>query len=370
MRRVFALTIKKIAVLFGGRPLLFPIMLAVLALLFYTAAEVNGAQRRAEACLTLVDEQRSEYSSALADAIADTEGFTVRLAEDEERALADIADGRSEAVLVIRSDYDEKLLSDNASELITLMMAPGSETQDLIRETVSGKLLAQRAYAKTREGVVSDGLDPVKFDELYRSFDAPRLYTVASIGGGKGLDRAVFGQGFPGFTGFTALAMMLIMLTLTRNFSEASSRGTGKRLRAVRGGSGLGFVTDGLACLAVSLSMALVSFALAPDKSPALGLASAAYSVELTGLALLVSRIIGAGRIDVASPFIALVTSIFGGCFADTASLSPAFRTAALVTPQGRFIAASSGSYLFAALMAGLGLLFAGLAYLAEAKAE
>lgn len=370
MRRYLALAAKKISVLFGGRPLLFPLMLAVLALLFYTVGEVNGAEHRAEAVITIVDESATEYSAALADAVTRTEGFTVRTAHTEEEALADIADGRSEAVLIIKPDYSEKLFMDEIAGAVKLMTAPGSAVQDLIRETVSGRLLAQRAYARVRESVKADGLDAAEFDRLCDEFEMPRIYKVASIGGGSGIGRAVFGQGFPGCTGFTALAMMLIMLTVTRMLSEASSKLAGRRLLALEGGRALGFVSDALACLAVTLSIAAVSFALSPDRSLALGLASAAYSLELTGLVLLVSRIVGAGRIDVASPFIALVTSIFGGCFADTASLSPALKIVSYFTPQGRFIAAASGAYHFAAIMAALGLVFACLALAAERKSE
>lgn len=368
MRKLFALTIKKISVLFGGRPLLFPITLAVLALLFYTVGAVNGAERRSEACITMIDEQKSNYSAALVDAITNTDGFSVRLADSEDEALADIADGRSEAILTLPNGFDERLTGDDADGIVDLRMAPGSAVQDLIRETVSGRLLALRACVRAKGRIEADGLSTEEFEKLYASFEAPKLYSVSAIGGGKAADRAVFGQGFPGYAGFTALAMMLIMLTVTRKYSEASSRLAAKRMHVLDGGRVLRFSTDALACFVVSLAMGLVSFALTPDRSFSYAAAAAAYALELTGLTLLTSRIVGAGRIDVASPFIALVTSIFGGCFADTASLSPALRVISKVTPQGRFIAAASGSYLFVALMVVIGLALSACAFAFDSK--
>ena len=368
MGRILKLTSRKISVLFDGRPLIFPAMLAALALLFLTIASVLRAETKGSACITVLDRANTELSGALVSAIAETEGILVRKAESTERAEADVADGLSEGILEIKEGYDEALLEESISGLISLRMAPGSVSADFLRETVSGKLLAQRAIVREKAELSAEGYDAAAFDELYKAFDAPKLYSVTSVTGGEEYSRAVFGKGFPGYEGFAALALMLLMLSLTRQLSEASSRLVSIRMRVPRMGVMSGFASDMLAVFAVAAAVGAVALLLAPEISARLAFSLLAYCFELTGLCVLLSRIVGAGRIDVASPFIALVTSILGGCFADFGSGSRALRAISLITPQGKLISAASSRYEFALILLIEGAALALIAYLIDRR--
>lgn len=366
--RILRLALRKISVLFGGRPLLFPAMLALLALLFLAIASVLNAKTKGEACITILDRSDTELSRALVSALEDTDGISVRLADTREAAENDVTGMRSEGILEILEGYNEGLLSDSISSLISLRMAPGSVSADFLRETVSGKLLAQRAIAREKAELAAEGYEEAAFNEYYSAFDAPTLYRVISASGGEAASRAVFGKGFPGYEGFAALALMLIMLSITRQLSEASSRLVTFRMRVPKGGVFSGFASDHIAAFTVASAIGILAFLLSPKKDGALALALFAYCFELTGLSVLLSRIVGAGRIDVASPFIALVTSILGGCFADIGSRSGFFNALALLTPQGKLISSASGSSVFAIILIAEGAVLSAAAYIIDRR--
>jgi hypothetical protein len=363
MGRILKLAKIKLSVLFGGRLLLLPAALLALALMFFTIASVLTAQRRGAAALTVIDRTGSALSAALISSIEETDGIAIRLADSMEAAERDVTSGRAEGIFEILPGYDDGLLEDSISGLISLRMAPGSVSADFIRETVSGKLLAQRAYVRAESELVSEGFDSDELKEKYSEFSAPTLYTVTSIAGGETQSRAVFGKSFPGYEGFAALALMLLMLSLTRQLSEASSRLVSVRMRVPKAGTAAGFFSDLLSVFAVAAAISALAFAFAPEKTLSLAVSLAAYSFELTGLCLLLSRVVGAGRIDVASPFIALVTSILGGCFADYSSGSKALRVISLITPQGKLISAVSGRYVFALILLAEGIILAAAAF-------
>ncbi|MBO4563432.1 MAG: ABC transporter permease [Clostridia bacterium] len=366
MRRLFSLGINKLRVLFGGKLWLFPVTLLLAALAFFAVRCAVTAKCSETVGLSAVDECGGAHSSRLVNELENAPGFTVIRAADTESAKDDIASGRTEAILVIHEDFDARAGDDGASGLISLYMAPGSVSADLIRETVSGKLISVRAEMRAKAELVSQGFDASRFDAYAAEFDAPRLYTIITIGGGNIADRAVFGRGFPGYAGFAALAVMLILLTLTKQLSESSSRLVAVRLRAVKSGGTLGFFSDAAAVLFVTLALALIAFLISPDRSRGLALSLAAYSLLMTGLCLLLSKLGGSLRIDMASPFIALVTSILGGCFADPGSLSPAFAFVSKLTPQGQLIAASGGKQAFAAVLAIEGIALLAAAFIAS----
>ena len=72
--------------------------------------------------------------------------------------------------------------------------------------------------------------------------------------------------------------------------------------------------------------------------------------------ALLLGSLSGEARAELASPFIAFLTSLAGGCFADPEALGGALKTLSLFTPQGRFLAASSGGAVHLAVLAAAAL--------------
>ncbi len=163
MRKLSCLSIKKISVLFGGRPILILLAFVMLGTCFFAVRHAVTAERNDSVNLTVVDASGSELSSALIASIKEAPGFCVKLAEDIDSARIDIAEGRTEAILSIGADYDSAIASETPASLIDILTAPGSVSAELIRETVAGKLLAQRAEAKVRNSLGSEGFDLNEF---------------------------------------------------------------------------------------------------------------------------------------------------------------------------------------------------------------
>ena len=69
-----------------------------------------------------------------------------------------------------------------------------------------------------------------------------------------------------------------------------------------------------------------------------------------------------------ASPFIALSTSILGGCFADPVSLSPFLSAVSKLTPQGQLISFIHGSTEFAAILLAEGAVLCICAFLTQRR--
>ena len=368
MRRLVSLSLKKISVLFGGRPLYLLLALLLLGVCFASVRFVVSAERSGSVNMTIVDESGSELSSALVGAIKDSPGFTVKLAEDTDSARRDIAEGRTEAILTIGPGYDEAIAEDTPNNLIDILIAPGSVSAELIRETVSGKLLAQRAEIKVMNSLEAEGYPLDSFEEYEREFVVPSIYRITTIGGGNEGTRAVFGGGFPVYAGFAALAMILVMLTLTRQLAAYNVRLSAVRMRVLECGRALGLMSDAAALLIPALLFAMEAFFISPGMSLELLAALLCYAVCISGLCLILSKTGGAGRIDAVSPFAALVTSIFGGCFAELSGLSRVLRVIARLTPQGQMIAVSNGAWAFAPVLIAEGVMFALAAAIVEKR--
>ena len=161
-----------------------------------------------------------------------------------------------------------------------------------------------------------------------------------------------------------------LLLTLARRLADGSSRLVARRMGAAKLGRALAFFGDALALFAAGLIASAIAFAFAPARSAALALGLVCYDVCVSGLCLLTSKFGAAGRIDIAAPAIALVTSLIGGCFMDLASLSPFLTVLSRLTPQGQLIACARGALPFAALLAAEGALLAGMATAVEKRKQ
>jgi hypothetical protein len=367
MRKVFTLAFNKLLMLFDGKTLLLPAAFIMLALCFITVSNAVTARFSDTVHVSVVDECGDENSAALISDIEGTEGFSVSVVGSEKEAEDAILKGRSEAILVILPEYGGQLCNKDASGIIRIITAPGSVSADLIRETVSGKLIARRSMINAVKQLEADGVPTDGFYGYIEEFDAPTLYRVTTVNGSSA-ERAVFGQGFPGYEGFAALALMLLMLTLTKQLASKESRLVNNRMLVLDHGRALAFATDIIAVFGLALLLSLLAFILAPEKSAALIIGLAAYSVLLTGLSILLSRLGGSGRIDVASPFIALVTSILGGCFVELGGFSKAFSIISKFTPQGQLISSVRGAWIFIPVLIAEGLIMAAVGFAIRKK--
>ena len=362
MRKLLSLSLKKISVLFGGRPWLIAVTLAALMLMFAAVSSVYTAKRRDKVAVACVDECGGELSAALISALSEAPGLDITEVNDRARAEDEMLAGRVEGILIVSPDYDEKMPS-GGEGLIEIITAPGSVSAELIRETAAGRLIAQRSRVQVLNKLAEDGFDDSGFDAYAAEFEAPTLYRIESLEG-SGADTAVFGKGFPGYEGFAALALMLVLMTLTRRLSIEESRLVSARMPVVRRGRALDFFTDLFALLLPALLFSAAAFAFAPERSFGSALGLACYSLLLSSICLLIKSLVGSGRVDMLSPAIALVTSILGGCFMDAGALSSALRTIAKFTPQGQLIAAVNGSLPFFFVMLAEAVLIALAAFL------
>lgn len=362
MRKLLSLSLKKISVLFGGRPGLIAVTLAALMLMFAAVSSVYTAKKRGKVAVACVDECGGELSAALISAISEAPGLDIIESSDRARAEDEMLAGSVEGILIVSADYDEKMPS-GGEGLIDIITVPGSVSAELIRETAAGRLIAQRSRVQVLNKLTEEGFGVADFDAYAEEFDAPTLYRTVSLDG-SAADTAVFGKGFPGYEGFAALALMLLLMTLTRRLSIEESRLVSARMPVIKHGRALDFFTDLTALLMPALLFSAAAFAFAPVKSLAFAAGLICYSLLLSSLCLLIKSLVGSGRVDMLSPAIALVTSILGGCFMDAGSLSAAMQTIAKFTPQGQLIAAVNGALPFFFVMLAEAVLIALAAFL------
>ncbi len=358
IRTLLCISVHKIAAYFGGVRS-FAIVSILLCCCFASASTVAAAKPPESICIAIVDLCDGPVSSALCSSLSDTEGIkatTVKtISEGEDLMLFDSA----EAMLIIDPEYDEKILQDQAADLISIKSAPGADSAQLLRETSAGLLIAQRSELRVREALRKDGFtdeDDSAFTAYMREAPTPRMYSVETYGkNGKsvsennGLLRA-------SYNGVACLTLLLILLTLTRRMSDMHARNVAERMETQRHGKNISLFGDYLALFLVALLISVIAFLFSPEKSVAAVFAWLCYSVCISGICLLISRFNTAGRIDILAPFLAIVTSIFGGCFTDLSVLSDALRIVARCVPQGQMLAASNGLSIFCLLLLSEGI--------------
>ena len=349
MKRPLSLTLRKLCLLFDGRIALAPLVILALCACFIAVSAASSAVRSDKLRLMITGDRQSELASGFAEELSACEGFDAERVSNEEAVYA-LASGRADALLSIDPGFDEGLYSGSGG-LITIVTAPGSVSAEAVRETAAGKLLALRSRLQVVAELEKEGISTVDFERFMAEFDVPKLYRI-EYSDGTSAENAVFGQGFACYEGFAGMALMLIMLTLSKRLSSREADLVLTRLRVLLSGGGLGFVTDAFALFLTGLACAAPAFAFAPRHSPEFAVSLICYCVLMTGLCLLIGAASSGGRMDIASPAVALITSILGGCFADMGALSPALLVLSRLTPQGQLTAAVRGEPVFIAVLA------------------
>ena len=368
--RCLSAAVKKLAAMFGGR-VMIPIVYLLLCLCFAAVRSAVTAQAPDKVTLAVYDACRGELSQRFVKGLACAEGVSVIECASAEKAEDELLRGRAEVLLTVNADLDRLLTEEEPTPLISLVTAPGSVSAELMRETAAGALISARTLARVENSLTEDGFDPAELSAFMDEFELPRTYTVKTTGGGKA-PAALFGSAYACYEGIAALALLLLLLSLSKRLGDPSSRLVAKRLLAVKNGGALAFFSDLAAVFAAGLIGGALAFAFAPERGVMFALGLVCYVFCISGLCLLLSRLKATGRMDIAAPFIALATSVAGGCFADLTSLSPALRAVAMCTPQGQLIAAAKGEALFLLLLLfeGLALLIAAMTVRSKKKAQ
>jgi len=363
----------KLAAMFGG-PLTALVLCAALLVSLTAVSGALQAERADSVRITVVDRDDSAESRALSDALSSDGALSVTQCGDEASARRMLALGRAEGLLTIGQGYGDALRSDGDELGLHYESAPLSSSGQAVREIVSGYVVRARSRIRAYENAAEalgalSAEDEAALDALLGQA-APAAYTIETIGGDSQTNSdpqtnsgSVFRALSVRYEGFAALCILLCMLTLSAFFARGSSRLVSARMNALPGGAACAFFGDALALFGSGVLMAAIALIPRGDVSPTVLYMLAAYVFNLTGLCILITRFGGVGgRVDVLSPFLALLTGLIGGCFADTAALSPALRRLSLLTPQGLFLAGLSepehAALFFAVLFAaGAGML-------------
>ena len=367
LRKVFQASVRKLMSAFGGTEVLLPVYI-LLGCCFLTAAAIVTAKAPSRISLAVADTCQRPYSRELTDAIMEEEDIIPLLCSSVEEGEDFLLRGKAEILLIITPEYDEKILDDTAESLITLRTAPGAASANLLRETIAGILLARRSSARLRHALEEDGFDGSLLEPASREIDLPPLIQTTTAGGSQEASRAVFGSAYACYEGVAALALILLLLTMSRRLNDPFSKEISSRLTILENGSLLSFCSDAGSLFLAGLLAALLAFAIGPDRSALLLAGLLCYTICVTGLSLLLSSFGVTGKIDLMAPFLALATSIIGGCFVDLSSLSPSFKALARFTPQGQLIAAVREQPAFLLVLLAEGCLLAWLAALLQKR--
>ena len=352
IRTLLRISIHKIVAFFGGR-----IALALVCLLlcgcFAAASLIAGGGQTEDVQVAIVDLCGGPLSKELCRSVAETKGIRATVVSTVEEGEDQVLLNSAEVILILDPDYDQKLLADHTETLIRMETAPGAGSAQLLRETLAGLLIAQRSEQRVKEQLSDDGLmkDETLFKQYIEEAPTPHMYSVESYRGGNGSATDRFGLLHASYYGISALALLLILLTLTRRMSDAYSRNVSERIETQRFGKTISLTSDCLALFIVGIAISVMSFLLSPEKNNNGALSLVCYSVCISGICLLISRFNTSGRIDILAPFLAIVTSIVGGCFTDLSVLSDTLRIIARCVPQGQMLAAANGTVVFALIL-------------------
>lgn len=358
IRTLLPISLHKITAFFGGRRA-FVLVCILLCICFGATAMISGAKSSEDVHVAIVDLCQEPLSESLCLSLSDTEGIRTdvfhTISDGEDCMLFDSA----EVLLIIPEDYDQKIAEDTVGSIVTLKTAPGAGSVQLLRETVAGLLTAQRSEVRVKAQLVTDGIMTEDDDSAFRRYmdeiTTPRIYTVDTYGKKNATELNTSELLHASYSGVGALALLLVLLTLTRRMSDAYSKNVSERIETQQNGSMLAMISDLLALFAVALLISAEAFLLSPEKSFPGALAWICYSLCVSGICLLISRFNTSGRIDILAPFLAIVTSLFGGCFTDLSVLSEGWRFVARCMPQGQMLAATNGHHVFCLLLIGEG---------------
>lgn len=370
MKKTLAiLAIKCRALLRGGGLFL---LLALTGLCAYTVGRVLTAERASKISIALVDNDGSGLSLQLEEALKQEASLLV-IKTDEKGARRLIASGRAEGVLIVNAGYSEALRQ-GESAVAAYRAAPFSSSAAAAREIIGGKILSQQIYSEAlatakAAGLIADGGEEA-FEKAYREASAqqgePVLFTLS--GGGAVTGEALFSNPKGRAAGFAGLLLLLVLLSLSQFLSDPATRAVNGRLLCRQRGAAFAFLTDNGALLLPGLLFTgTVYLCLGSVRPPLLPLC--AYTFAAAGLSSFLSAFRKSPGTDALSPYLALLTSLLGGCFFDVSLLSPLFQTLSLLTPQGLLIwAAKSGDPLPALLLFAAGLLLYAISFIREKR--
>ncbi|MBR3298488.1 MAG: ABC transporter permease [Clostridia bacterium] len=366
--RLFALAVKKLPAMAGGYVSLV-LALAAALLMFFTAHRALETKAPASLRIACVDNDASSVSSELVSMILGANGASVELIEcdslDSAKALAE--GGGAEGILVIREALAEHLK--NGAAALEYFPSRGASSAQAARELIAGEAvtlgsrLRAEAYFENLSGRAPSAEEKLALEKVYtenRAQEGSAVEKTTVFSGSeteKPAETDLLGAFFARYSGFAAFVIMLILLMLGAFSGSRDEKNCMERISSYRSGRSLGFLSS-LASLML-LGLVILALSLIPSGGASLiqfG-AGAAYIFCASSLALLLGSISGSARAELASPLIAFLTALAGGCFTDPSALGGGFKTISRFTPQGQYLAALEGETAFIAVLVAAGLI-------------
>lgn len=286
--------------------------------------------------VAVVQEDHSPQADDLLERLEQVEGLALYPVERDEAASV-LRWGDAEGVLTIGEGYGTALADGEQLPLFYESAAAAASNQ-AAREIVAGQVTAQRARLRgldDAERLLERPLTAEEETELLANMDQrydalPPLYTVTAGAGAA----APWSATAPPLGG-TLLLVLFTLLTWGAWMARPDVVRVDQRMTSVHGGRSLSYGTDLLSLWftgAVVGGLSLWSL----KAPPAEWLSVGAYVLAVGVVVRAVTRWTGVGgRMDLLAPFLALITSLLGGCFCPLDQFSPWLERLSWLTPQG-----------------------------------
>ncbi len=365
--KTLALALIKLPAMAGGHFAL-AFALAASLLMFFTAHFALNAKAPSALELVYVDNDDTDLSKEFISLIKSANGASVMLTQcaDAEQAKAVLESGGAEGLLIIRPGLDESLASGSAA--FEYLPARGASSAQAARELIAGEAvtLGSRLRAAGYFEALS-GREPTA-DEL-KKLEA--VYSVRRSGEGSSVEKTtvfadpaaagkpreteLFSAFFARYSGFASFVIMLVLLMLGAFCGSRDERRALERISALKFGRVMSFFSTFFALLLFGLLLLALSF-IPSGTGGAWGVASgSAYVFCACALSMLLGSLSGSARAELASPLVAFLTALAGGCFTDPTALGGGFKTLSRFTPQGQYLAALNGETAYIAVLFALG---------------
>ncbi len=351
--KLLTLAVTKLRAMAGGAAGVV-ITFALSLLMLLTAAYALNAKGPDSLVIAVADENGTELSVEFREILLADETASIRLvdAESLEKANAIVRDGGAEGVLLIEEDFSEVL--EKGGTGLVFYPAQGSSSAEAAEEIIIGNAISLRSRLRARtysEQLLGRELteeELAELDVLSEKAINKEGKAVEAVAVGKGAiaGSSVFGAFYARFAGFTAFLIMLCLLMLGAFTGSSDARASAQRMLSL--GKNVYPETGANLCALGIFGVVLLGFSYIAGGAPkpAEAAAGLAYVFCTAALAILLGSFAGSERAEIASPFIALITSLAGGCFINPEALGGALKKVSYFTPQGLFLSAVNGNFI------------------------
>ena len=309
---------------------------AVALLCGAVSRQATGDSTPAALAVAVVQEDQSPEANDLLERLKQVEGLALHPVERDETASV-LRWGDAEGVLTIGEGYGTALAEGEPLPL-TYESAAAAASNQAAREIVAGQVTAQRARLRgldDAERLLERPLTAEEKTELLAAMDQryedlPPLYAVTAQDGAA----APWSATAPPLGG-TLLVILFTLLTWGAWMARPDAMRVEQRMASVHGGRIVSYGTDLLSLWitgAIVGGLSLWSLGAAPADWLSVG----AYVLAVGAVVRALTRLAGVGgRVDLLAPFLALITSLLGGCFCPLDQFSPWLERLSWLTPQG-----------------------------------